>query len=51
MKSDLILMFGSLVGATLLALLVGANNTGIALGVGQIAFVGATTFVILRPKP
>ena len=51
MKFDLSLMFGSLVGATLLALLFGANNTGIALGVGQIAFVCATTFVILRPKP
>ena len=51
MKFDLSVMFGSFAVATLLALLVGANNTGIALGVGQIAFVCATTFVILRPKP
>jgi hypothetical protein len=50
-KLDLIWMFGSFVGATLFALLLGAHNTGIALGVGQIAFVCATTFVILRPKP
>jgi hypothetical protein len=51
MKFDLSLMFGSFVGATLFALLLGAHNTGIALGVGQVAFVCATTFVILRPKP
>ena len=51
MKSDLALMFGSLVAATLLALLFGADNTAIALGVGQIAFVCAATFAILRPRP
>ena len=48
---DLVLMFGAFVAATLVALLLGANNTGIALGVGQIAFVCATTYVLLKPKP
>ena len=51
MKFDLALMFGSLAGATLVAELLGAHNTGIALGVGQIAFLVATTYVILKPKP
>lgn len=50
MKFDLALMGGAFVGSTLIAELLGAHNTGIALGVGQIAFLVATTYVILRPK-
>jgi hypothetical protein len=50
-KFDLALMGAAFVGATLIAELFGAHNTGIALGVGQIAFLAATTYVILRPKP
>jgi predicted MFS family arabinose efflux permease len=48
--SQLAAMVGAFVGGTLIAELLGANNTGIALGVGQIAFLAVTTYLIVRPK-
>jgi uncharacterized membrane protein (DUF485 family) len=48
MKVDLLIMFGAFIGGTLLALLFGADNTGIALAFGQIAFAIAVTYVIGR---
>ena len=48
MTTDLAIMLGAFLGATLIALLAGAVNTGTALGVGQIAFAFAATFVIAR---
>ena len=48
MKIDLLIMLGAFVGGTLLALLFGADNTGIALSFGQIAFAIATIYVIGR---
>jgi uncharacterized membrane protein (DUF485 family) len=47
-KIDLLIMLGAFVGGTLLALLFGADNTGIALSFGQIAFAIATIYVIGR---
>lgn len=51
MKLDLAAMAAAFIGGTLIALLFGADNTGIALGVGQIAFAIACVATILRPKP
>ena len=51
MKLDLVVMVSAFVGGTLIALLFGADNTGIALGVGQIAFAIACVATILRPRP
>lgn len=48
MKIDLLIMLGAFVGGTLLALLFGADNTGIALSFGQIAFAIAAIYVIGR---
>jgi hypothetical protein len=41
-------MLGALVAATLVAELAGAPNLGTALSFGQIAFVLAAVFVLLR---
>lgn len=43
-------MAGAFVAGTLIAELLGANNTGIALGVGQIALLAVATYLIVRPK-
>jgi len=48
MARDLLIMFGALVLASLLAGLLGATNLGTALAFGQIAFAAATVFVILK---
>jgi uncharacterized membrane protein (DUF485 family) len=45
---DLLIMIGAFAAGTLLALLLGADNTGIALAFGQIAFAVAATYVIGR---
>ena len=45
---ELAIMFGAPIGATLLALLFGAINTGTALFFGQIAFALAVMWVIIR---
>jgi hypothetical protein len=46
--TDLAIMFGAFLGVTVLAALAGAVNTGTAAGIGQIAFVAATVFVLVR---
>lgn len=48
MITDLGLMVLALALGTVLALLLGAPNTGTALTFGQLAFAGAATFVIVR---
>lgn len=45
---DLALMLGAFLAATLLAELLGADNTGIALTFGQIAFAVALVWVLLK---
>ena len=45
---DLALMLGAFLAGTLLAELLGADNTGIALAFGQIAFAATLGWVLLR---
>jgi hypothetical protein len=45
---DLAIMLGAFVLATVVAELAGAANLGTALSFGQIAFVLAAVFVLLR---
>ncbi len=45
---DLALMLGAFLSGTLLAELLGADNTGIALAFGQIAFAATLVWVLLR---
>jgi hypothetical protein len=45
---DLGMMVGAGAGATILAELLGAANLGTALGFGQIAFIAATVWVLVR---
>ncbi len=45
---DLALIFGAFVAATALAGLLGADNLGIALSFGQIAFALAVVFVLVK---
>ena len=45
---DLAIMLGALVAATLVAEVAGAENLGTALTFGQIAFVLALLYVVLR---
>jgi hypothetical protein len=47
-RIDLLIMFGAFLAGTLLALLLGAVNTGTALAFGQIAFAIAAVYVIGR---
>jgi hypothetical protein len=46
--TDLALMLGAFVGATLLALLFGAKNLGTALTFGEIAFAATLVYVMLK---
>lgn len=46
--TDLGIMLGAFFGVTVVAYLAGAANTGVAAGVGQIAFAAAVVFVLLR---
>lgn len=48
MGGDLLIMFGALLAASLLAGALGAANLGTALAFGQIAFAIATVYVLLR---
>ena len=48
MATDLGILIGSFLGVTVIAYLAGAANTGIAAGIGQIAFALALVFVLLR---
>jgi hypothetical protein len=46
--ADFAIPLGTFALAAALAELLGAKNLGTALGVGQVAFVAAVVFVILR---
>ena len=46
MTRDLGILIGSFLGVTGVAYLAGAANTGVAAGIGQIAFVVALVFVM-----
>lgn len=48
MRTDLLIMFGAFLLASLLAGALGAINLGTALAFGQIAFALATVIVIVR---
>lgn len=48
MRTDLLIMFGAFLVASVLAGALGAVNLGTALAFGQIAFAIATAFVLLR---
>ena len=45
---DLTLLLGAFAGGTGVAELLGANNTGTALGVGQTTFAAALAAVLIR---
>lgn len=47
-QTELAIMFGAFIAATLIALAFGAINTGTALTFGQIAFAIATVYIIVR---
>lgn len=46
--TELVLMLGAFVAATLIAELLGAANTGTALAFGQLAFAATLVWVILK---
>ena len=48
MRTDLVLIVAAFLAATLLALLLGAPNTGQALTYGQLAMAATTVGVILK---
>ena len=48
MTTDLGILIGSFLGVTAIAYVAGAANTGVAAGVGQIAFALALVFVMVR---
>ena len=51
-RTQLLLLLGAFVGATLLALAFGAKNLGTALTFGQMAFAGTLVAVLLlAPRP
>lgn len=48
MGRQLLLLALALAGGTAVALLVGAENLGTALGVGQVCFAATLVYVLLR---
>ena len=48
MVTDLGILIGSFLGVTVIAYLAGAANTGVAAGIGQIAFAAALVFILGR---
>ena len=48
MATDLGILIGSFLGVTGIAYVAGAENTGTAAGVGQIAFAAALVYVLAR---
>jgi hypothetical protein len=48
MARDLPILLLAFVGGAAFALLVGAKNLGTALGAGQVVFVGALVYVLMR---
>lgn len=47
MIRQLVILIGAFVGGALAAAALGADSLGIALGVGQVCFAGALTWVLL----
>ena len=48
MRVDLLIIVGTFLAVTLLALAFGARNTGIAASFGLVAFAAATVLVIVK---
>jgi hypothetical protein len=48
MSRQLLLLLLALAGGTVLALILGAQNFGTALGIGQLCFAAALVYVLLR---
>jgi uncharacterized membrane protein len=48
MVTDLSIILGAFFGVTVIAYLAGAVNTGVAAGIGQVAFALALVFVLAR---
>ena len=48
MATDLGILLGSFFGVTVVAYLAGAENTGTAAGIGQVAFAAALVYVLSR---
>jgi hypothetical protein len=48
MRWDLLIVVAAFLAASVLALLLGASNTGRAFTFGQIAFAAAAVYVIVR---
>lgn len=48
MLTDLSIILGAFFGVTVIAYLAGAVNTGVAAGIGQVAFALALVFVLAR---
>jgi hypothetical protein len=48
MRRELLLLLGAFFGATVVATLLGAANTGTALVFGQLAMAAAFTWIIVR---
>ena len=47
---ELALLLGAFVGATVVAVLAGAANTGTAMTFGQLAIAAAFTWIVLRSE-
>ena len=47
-RTDLAILLGAFLAATLIALALGATNLGTALTFGQIAFAGTLVWVLLK---
>jgi hypothetical protein len=48
MSRQLLILLGAFAGGVAIALLLGAVNLGVALGVGQVCFAAALVWVLLR---
>jgi hypothetical protein len=48
MRIDLLLVFAAFAAGTLVALALGAINTGTAMTFGQLAFAGAVVWVLAK---
>jgi hypothetical protein len=48
LTADFGIAIGAFAGVALIAELAGAANLGVALGVGQVAFIAAVAWVLLR---
>lgn len=48
MRRQLLLLLLAFIGGAVIALLAGAKNLGIAMGVGQLCFAAMLVYVLLR---